>query len=471
MSVVRGLAAGNAAYVVQTVVRLFTTAIVARLISPEEMGIWTLGFALIGTFQILRDFGTATYIQTSNELSNEDIRICNGLQLVVGIFFFIVFLAAAQPVASFYNEPRVAEVIYVLALGFLIMPLSSTTFNLFVRDGRFALKSGIDFVSQMCMYAGGVLFAYLGASHLSAPIAVVIAQVLVVLICFFYRNKEYSLGYSFSNVSRVAKLSSTALSVSLLQHASDRSPDFVLPKAQGFAQSSMYEKGVNCLELVKLAVVELIGSVLVSSLRLRAAKDPSIFSSLASNTLSTMMLFAVLGASLLAVNGHEFLLTLFGAQWVEARHSLVILAFATPFVCMTAFLTKVMYLRDMHALALKTSVVTRVCVILIVLLFCRSSLTSLATAIVAAEITFALFYVYLNRNNLDLSAFLKPMLVDSIIIVSSVLAASAAVKVTGVNNHFASLLLNGLFSGAMVCIVIFATRKSTLHRLRFCLNL
>jgi O-antigen/teichoic acid export membrane protein len=280
------------------------------------MGIWTLGFALIGLFQIMRDFGTATFIQTNKELTNEQIKVCNGLQLIVGLLFFFIFTISAEPIAAFYKEPRVSQVVYVLAFGFLIMPLSSTSFNLLIRDGRFALKSGIDFVAQMMMYAGTVALAFLGGSHLSAPISVVIAQVLVVLLCFYYRNQQYPLGYSFKNVKGVAKLSGTALSVSLIQHAADKSPDFVLPKTQGFAEASIYEKGINCLELVKLAVVELVGSVLVASLRLRSEKDSSIFPSLASDTLSCLAVLAVLGSSLLAVNAYDFLNTLFCARWV-----------------------------------------------------------------------------------------------------------------------------------------------------------
>jgi O-antigen/teichoic acid export membrane protein len=471
VSVAKGLLVGNLAFAIQTIVRLFSTAIVARLITPIEMGIWTLGFALIGLFQIMRDFGTATFIQTNKELTNEQIKVCNGLQLIVGLLFFFIFTISAEPIAAFYKEPRVSQVVYVLAFGFLIMPLSSTSFNLLIRDGRFALKSGIDFVAQMMMYAGTVALAFLGGSHLSAPISVVIAQVLVVLLCFYYRNQQYPLGYSFKNVKGVAKLSGTALSVSLIQHAADKSPDFVLPKTQGFAEASIYEKGINCLELVKLAVVELVGSVLVASLRLRSEKDSSIFPSLASDTLSCLAVLAVLGSSLLAVNAYDFLNTLFGAQWVGAQNTLKVLAFATPFVCMTAFLTKVMYLQSMHSIVLRLAFVTRLIVIGLVLILANGPILTLAFGVVIAEILFFIAYAYVNREKLAWGRFIAPTIIDSAICIFVVFGIHYGVKNWFNLNSIAALAINSALVAVSVAIVFFLFRKSTVNKLRNCLNL
>lgn len=471
MSIVKGLVAGNAAFVAQTFVRLLSTAVVARLISPEEMGIWTLGFALIGMFQILRDFGTATYIHTAKELSRDDVRACTSIQVAVGIAFFLIFVIAAKFVAAFYREPRVAEVIYVLALGFLIMPWSSTIFNTFVRDGRFALKSGIDFAAQMVIYAGGVCFAFIGASHLSAPIAVVIAQVLVVVLCLRYRNKAYPLGLGLKSIKSVARLSGTALSVSVLQHASDRAPDYVLPKTQGFAQSSIYEKGVNSLELVRMATVELLGSILVSALRSRTQDNESGFPLLAANSLTGIFLFACMGAGILAINARDFLLVLFGPQWASAQVTLEVLAWSTPFVCVTAFLTKIMYLKQMHSTVLKIAVTTRLISIATVLALGNSSLFALATGIAVLEVIYCFVYCYLNRETVAWSDCALGCIIDACIILLCAFVAHYAVGLLGLGSALARLLIDGAISVILILGVLFVFRQVTVVKIKHCLGL
>lgn len=470
MNVLKGLAASNAAYVWSTIARLASTAILARLISPEEMGIWTLGFAVIGLFQIIRDFGTATYIQTAPELTPEDVKTCNGIQLVVGITFFTLFVFGASHIASFYREPRVANAIYVLAISFLIIPLSSTTFSTLIREGRFALKSTVELVGQLVFYASAVALAYNGASYMSAPIAIIVSQLSIVALCLRFRNKVYPLRASLRNFRSVGRLSGTALGVSVLQHVSDKAPDYILPRSQSFTQSSLYEKGINCIELVRMAVVEMIGSVLLSSLRMRSEAKPEIFSSLASSTVLLTFLLAACGATILHFNAAEFLLTLFGPQWTAAREPFEILTIATPFICLTTFLTKIMYLKQLHTTVLKLALLTRISIISVVLLLSTQELRVLASGVVVSEIVFALIYSFACRKIVDWREIWLSLLVDTTVIVMLGFGVSALLLNLSVSNHFLSLGASTIAILASVTIYFLVVRRSIVRRTRNVLN-
>ena len=470
MNVLKGLAATNAAYIWSIAARLVSTAILARLISPEEMGIWTLGFAVIGLFQIIRDFGTATFIQTTPTLSAEDIRTCNGIQLIVGATFFTLFILGATQIAAFYREPRVANAIYVLAISFLVIPFSSTIFSTFVREGRFALKSSVELVGQLVFYASAVGLAYKGASYMSAPIAIIFSQLSIVVLCLRYRNRTFPMSPSFKNIGAVGKLSGTALGVSVLQHVSDKCPDYVLPRTQSFTQSSLYEKGVNCIELVRMAVVEMVGAVLISSLRIRGQSDPLVFKQLASDTSLIIFLLAVVGASILHFNAFEFLLTLFGSQWVGATGPFEILTIATPFICLTAFMTKVMYLKQRHSTVLRLALLTRIAIIVVVLALSSRSLSDLATGVVISEISFALIYGFFCREIIDWKQTLFDLTVDTLAIVAIALALTNAVVSMHIANHMVSLFLNASLIGICVLLYFFVLRQPVICRVRTVLD-
>jgi O-antigen/teichoic acid export membrane protein len=471
LSVVKGLITGNAAYAVQTTVRLLATAVIARLITPEDMGIWTLGFAISLMFNIFRDFGTATFIQTTKILTPEHIRACNTLQLIIGIAFFVLFIGGAPYVAKFYNEPRVADVLYVLAFGLIILPFSSTNFNLLLRDGRFEVRTAIDFTGQMFIYLGSVFCAYFGAAHLSAPIAVVVSQLVIAIICVIVRNPDYATGYSTKAIKSVMNTSGSALGTSLLQLGSDRSADFVLPKTQGFGPASMYEKGVNSLELVRLAVIDLFGTVLLGSLRLRSEKEPDVFPILAADIFYVTFLLAGTGAALMAINAEAFILTLFGKQWVSAVDTLQILAFSTPFVCGSAFLTKIMFLRQMHGSAFKTAIFTRIGVILTVISLSHSSLKTLAVGVVIAEFSFFLLYANLNRQSLNWKSSITKLLIDLPLALTVLFGVHFLVeKYVPLKPHF-SFLLNSLASLTILVLVFILLRKKSVHKIKNTLNL
>lgn len=470
MNVLKGLAASNAAYVWSTLARLASTAILARLISPEEMGIWTLGFAVIGLFQIVRDFGTATYIQTTPTLLPENIKTCNGIQMVVGVTFFLLFMVGADQIAAFYREPRVANAIYVLAISFLVIPFSSTIFSTFIREGRFALKSTVELVGQLVFYASAVSLAYKGASYMSAPIAIICSQLSIVMLCLRFRNRSYPISVSFKNMMAVGRISGTALGVSVLQHVSDKCPDYVLPRTQSFTQSSLYEKGINCIELVRMAVVEMVGTVLLSSLRIRGQDDEAVFRKLASDTVLVIFLLAVVGAAVLHFNAYEFLLTLFGNQWVAARGPFKILTIATPFICLTAFMTKVMYLKQLHSTVLRLALLTRITMIIVVLALSSRGLNEIATGVVISEIVFAMVFGFFCREIIFWKQTIFDLAVDTLAIVAIALALTNFLTSMQISNHIVSLLLSATAIGVCVVAYFLVLRQSVIRRIRTVLN-
>jgi lipopolysaccharide exporter len=446
--------------------RLVSTALVARLITPDEMGVWTLGFAFIGIFQIVRDLGTTAFIQTSIELTDDDIRTCNGLQVLLGGMFFTIFWLGAPSIAAFYGDTRVVNSMRISAVSFLIIPFSSTIFSSFLREGRFALKSSIDFIGQFFIYFGSVVLAYKGLSYLAAPIAVLVAQTAIVIACWIYKRKEFPTGWSLVNWRKVTGQGGTALSISLVQHASDRGGDYILPKTQGFAQSSFYEKGVNVLELVKLAAVEMFGSVLISNLRKVAETTPELFAKTAGRTLTIIVLVSVLGSALVAFNAQDVILTLFGNQWVAAIPSMKILALAIPLAAMSAVLVKVFYIQQQHALAFKLVFFSRI--LLVCLLFSASfySLSTVAIAVVIGETTLAFVTLYLARKFVALKELGGRVLIDTLLIVALVWAASYAIQNLQLNLPIVRAVLSGLLALIFVVPAFLLFRKQSIDNLK-----
>jgi lipopolysaccharide exporter len=466
VSLSKSIAANNLSFVGVTVMRLVSTALVARLITPDEMGVWTLGFAFIGIFQIVRDLGTSAFIQTSIELTDDDVRTCNGLQVLLGGLFFTIFWFAAPSIAAFYGDARVVNSMRISAVSFLIIPFSSTIFSSFLRDGRFALKSSIDFVGQFCIYFGSVVLAYKGLSYLAAPIAVLVAQTAIVIACWTYKRKEFPTGWSLVNWRKVTGQGGTALSISLVQHASDRGGDYILPKTQGFAQSSFYEKGVNVLELVKLAAVEMFGSVLISNLRKVAETKPELFAQTSGRTLSIIVLVSVLGSALVAFNAQDVILTLFGSQWVAAIPSMRILALAIPLAAMSAVLVKIFYIQQEHALAFKLVFLSRI--LLVCLLFSASfySLSIVAAAVVLGETTLGLVTLYLARKFVALRELGARVLIDTFLIVCLVWGAAYIVQQLQLSLPIMRALLSGILALLFVVPMFLLFRKKSIANLK-----
>ncbi|MBK7356833.1 MAG: oligosaccharide flippase family protein [Propionivibrio sp.] len=77
---------------------------------------------LLGFVATFCDLGAGQYLVQQKELTEERIRATWSVQLGLGLFIALLILAAAIPTASFYNEPRMLDIMLVLALNFAITP-------------------------------------------------------------------------------------------------------------------------------------------------------------------------------------------------------------------------------------------------------------------------------------------------------------------------------------------------------------
>ncbi|MFN4063137.1 MAG: oligosaccharide flippase family protein, partial [Parazoarcus communis] len=74
---------------------LASNILLARLLTPEEIGLYSVSIALIGIAQVLREFGIGNFLIQVKTLTDDHVRTAFGFSLVIGVTLFLaIFLAA-----------------------------------------------------------------------------------------------------------------------------------------------------------------------------------------------------------------------------------------------------------------------------------------------------------------------------------------------------------------------------------------
>lgn len=105
---------------IQTLIRIVASMFLARTLFPEDFGIYGMGL-LLGEF-ILRigSLGMGVGIIVKKDLSDEDLSTAFWIFALLRIGMFLIAFGGAPVFASFFHEPRVADIIRVISLSFLI---------------------------------------------------------------------------------------------------------------------------------------------------------------------------------------------------------------------------------------------------------------------------------------------------------------------------------------------------------------
>lgn len=137
-------------FILSQVMRLASNLVLTRLLMPEAFGAMALVTAFIIGLVMFSDTGTGPAIQNSVRGDEPDfLDTIWTVQAIRGVTLWLFALALAWPLAVFYDEPILARIFPVAALGLVISGLMPTRMEWALRHLRVGLVTRLELISQV----------------------------------------------------------------------------------------------------------------------------------------------------------------------------------------------------------------------------------------------------------------------------------------------------------------------------------
>lgn len=312
-AVVLSMAQRYAAFFIQ-----FATSIVlARLLSPAETGIFSLAAAVAGIAQMLRDFGVGEYIIQERDLTRDKLRSALGVTLIMSWSIAGVLLLLAQPVAAFYNEAGVANVVYVLALNFVLIPFASTTFAVLTKELAYGLIFKIQTLSTALSAAVCIGLAVQGFSYMSMAWSSLVNILATALLVAAIRPRDTFMLPGFSGLRAVAKFGGGLTIGRLADQACRRAPDFFIGSHLGFSAVGIQSKATTLLDAFNDFFTSGIARVAVPAFA-KGERDPAKTHADYLRGSRILLLFPFVFYGFCGLFADPIIQLLFGDQWLAA---------------------------------------------------------------------------------------------------------------------------------------------------------
>jgi teichuronic acid exporter len=144
------------------VISWVATAYAARLLTPGDYGLVSMAMVAIGLVRMVEDFGLdAVFVQDRSLIGDAQARLA-GFLLVAGAVLCTGFVALAHPIAVFFQEPQVANIVMLLSLLCLTDALQVIPRAMLQREMRFARLAWVQFLQVVVTQALLVVGARLG---------------------------------------------------------------------------------------------------------------------------------------------------------------------------------------------------------------------------------------------------------------------------------------------------------------------
>jgi O-antigen/teichoic acid export membrane protein len=166
--------------------QLVVSVVVARLLSPQETGIFVLAAGVAAIAQMLRDFGVSDYIIAEKDIDDDKRRaaftVMTGISVAVGV----LLLAVSYPLSAAYQEPGVARVLWVLSLTYFLLPLGVVPMAELNKALRFREIFWIQSSSAVASAVVTLGCAWYGQGYMSLAYGMVAGTVASIAIVAIY---------------------------------------------------------------------------------------------------------------------------------------------------------------------------------------------------------------------------------------------------------------------------------------------
>jgi lipopolysaccharide exporter len=312
-------------------VTLVSYVLIARLLTPEEIGIYSVAAALIAIGQVIREFGVGNFLIQEKHLTKDHISTAFGISLLIGGVLFLVFGLGAPWVGDFYRDVRMTEIVRIIALNFLIMPFCSISLAILRRDMQFGKLMHVNIFAGIIGSATtlGLAFSKFGPQSLAW--GAIATNVVTGFGAWFARQDHKLLLPNLSEWRRVLAFGSQSAGVAVVTSVAMDINDLVVGRVLGFAPAAIISRANGLVALFNQQVMSAVRSVALPAFA-RAHRDGRQLEPIyvASVTAVTAVAWPFYG--FVALHAADILRIMFGPQW-DAAAQLV------PIFCLTSALT------------------------------------------------------------------------------------------------------------------------------------
>jgi len=309
------------------VIQFASTMVIARLLTPYEMGVFAAALAVVGLLAVVRNMGLGTYVIRAAALSEPLLRTTFTVYALLALLIggAVVLLSVAGE--ALLDEPGVRRVLMVIALVPVVSILEFRPATVLEWYGRFQAIAAVNFARALVSSALTITLALDGHSYMSLAYGQLLGGVVGVVLFNLVGWRHASLRIGTAGWRDVLRYGGHMLAVGGLNAAAVRLSELLLARLLGLGALGIYSRATGVATMVWDNLNLVVGRALFVDMAEHRRQGRTLRERyLQSMEMITGLLWPLFVG--LAVLSGPAVVVLYGGQWVEAQLPLSLLALA-----------------------------------------------------------------------------------------------------------------------------------------------
>lgn len=186
--VVKGVSWNFIEQIIRQVMSVGVTAVLARMLSPNDYGLVALSSIFIGFLSMFGDLSIGSALIQKNNLEDHEISTSFWICVFTGLTLAIILCAIAPFAAQYYDQPLLSYIIIISALSFVITPIYSTHKILLTKKLQFNKMAQLNILLAGFAAVASLILAISGYGVWSLVLGDLIATIMLIPIVWHFEK-------------------------------------------------------------------------------------------------------------------------------------------------------------------------------------------------------------------------------------------------------------------------------------------
>jgi len=300
----------------QYAIQLVTSAILARLLTPEEFGVVAIINVFVLFFLILSTFGLGTAVIQRQNLSPQNIHSLFIVTIIFGIGFSLIFFASAPIISSLFNNNEYNKITRLLSVSMFFNTVNSIPYSIMMKEKKFKTIGIVSFWVGIITGIIAVILALYGFSYYSLVYKSILESILVFSIYFRLSKIKIFKRVSFKIFFEVFSYSAFQLLYNVVAYLSKNLDILIIGKYLGASRLGLYDRAYRLLSTVN--GLTLVFSPVIHPVLSAHQKDWDLIFNVFKKITKYLFLLGLPLSVFLHFSSKEIILILYGGQWLKS---------------------------------------------------------------------------------------------------------------------------------------------------------
>jgi len=389
---IKGISWIGAFRIVTRIISFARTALLARLLTPRDFGVFGIATLVLSFLEIVTETGINIILVQKKENINEYINTAWVTSIIRGVFISIFIIILTPFIAGFFNDASAVLMLYVISVVPLIRGFINPSITKFIKDlefkKEFMYRTSIFFVESVVSL--GIVFY--SQSVIGLAFGLICGAFFEVILSFIVVRPRPQFIFDKDKLFDVLGKGKWLTATGIFQYLYQNIDDVVVAKMVNVSTFGIYDMAYRISMLPITEISDVIGRVTFPVFVHMNTEIERLRTAFLKSFILTAAIVIPIGL-IFYIFSKEIVLLLLGSQWIQASEILKVLALIGVIRALTQTAVPVLYALNKQDIMTKISILNFL--IIAIVIFPAVSAYGVIGAAYAAVISHLLAVPYL----------------------------------------------------------------------------